>query len=271
MNKAVKTLLLWAFLVACFVLVYRISIQRADEMTWEPWVLPLPVITMVVFLVVQTKRGRRGVADNAEGARLLERGRVYEALQKFEGALATADQMAYRFNIAIAQLRLHRVLEAIRGFEYLLAKRGPTKDFRSMIEQQLACARAIAGQDRAKGLPVEMTADDPISLLTRAILACRGADFAAAEALLQRQELKQLGGYHRAFAETLAAWCAFEMRAESLPIDEATLFGEAGQDGLREAWPQLVAFLDRRSLASVSAAAMEPGRDATPTVDRGDL
>jgi len=58
-------------------------------------------------------------------------------------------------------------------------------------------------------------------------------------------EVRQLGGTERAIADTLAAWCALELRGELRPIDRIALFGEAAPDGLFEVWPELQAFLER--------------------------
>jgi len=52
-------------------------------------------------------------------------------------------------------------------------------------------------------------------------------------------------GQRHAFRDALVAWCVEQRSDAQWPVDVALLFGEAGPERLRSAWPEFAAFVDR--------------------------
>ena len=66
-----------------------------------------------------------------------------------------------------------------------------------------------------------------------------------AREMLGRYELRSLGGPTRGLSDALKAWSVELTTGGRRHVDRVALFGEAGPEGLREAWPELVAFVER--------------------------
>ena len=66
-----------------------------------------------------------------------------------------------------------------------------------------------------------------------------------ARAKLSTFEVKQTSGTIGTFARTLDAFCIERLTGELRHIDRIALFGETGPEGLRKAWPEFIAFVER--------------------------
>lgn len=244
MKQSHKTLLLWILLVGTFITIYSMVEPDEDGSRGSFGMWFAAVMAAVALLVVIVGLGqRRGRAENERGLALLARGRHADALAEFTAARARNDDEVYRLNAANARLMLFRVTDALRDLEVL--ERSRRANLAPIAKELATLGRALSGRDTDADRKLAAASEHPYYFLIRAIHAMRRRAFTEADALLSSGEIRQLGGKHRALADTLSAWCALELRGERVPVDRAALFGEAAPDGLYEVWPDLEAFLER--------------------------
>ena len=108
----------------------------------------------------------------------------------------------------------------------------------------LALCTALLGDLPAARGEIALEPDAPLSLLASAVLAIRDGELEEARRVLERNELDQLAGTQRGFAEALHAWCVARLTGETRAISAVKIFGEAGPEALRRAWPEFVGWLE---------------------------
>jgi hypothetical protein len=84
-----------------------------------------------------------------------------------------------------------------------------------------------------------------LTTLARAVVAARAGKWGETRDFLRRYEVTLLGGPTRALADALSAWAVESTSGERRHVDPVALFGEGSSAGLKNAWPELVAFVDR--------------------------
>lgn len=249
---------LWVALIVLFVVFYNFfSAPNAGpdgEALPPPWWLgPMPFAFIVgaivlAMLSVLFIRLRRMGALNVEGLQLVQEGRYVDALAVFERARRVQPRnMVLAYNVATAQLKLWRLAETVTELEKVQA--GPLPGLKALAPPMIALAHALQGQaqlahrclEQAKSLQNEGA---PEAVLASAVLACRAQNWPEARVLLSRRELRTLGGPPRGLSDALRAWTAHQLDGVRAPIDRISLFGEAGPQQLRQAWPELIAFVD---------------------------
>lgn len=181
-------------------------------------------------------------SQNNEGVLLLRSGRTIAGLKKFEAADANGHSATFAFNIALAELYLLRLDRSKAAFDRA-RRRGIPTHLRLSYEANYALCCALSESSPA-ALPAKLVArEDPDALLAQAVTLARTGAWASAEQVLLRRELKQLGGFARALSEAVAALAAWHLRGERHHVDRTMLFGEVGDEGLAQGWPELAEFL----------------------------
>ncbi|NRD52341.1 hypothetical protein HRD49_28015 [Corallococcus exiguus] len=71
--------------------------------------------------------------------------------------------------------------------------------------------------------------------------------WAEARELLADAALENLNGPLLGMRNVLEVWCVEQLTGEARPVDAIALFGEASQDSLEAAWPELVNYVVKRS------------------------
>jgi hypothetical protein len=200
-------------------------------------VLPVALLIMV-WLAWSSWRA----VQNNEGVMLMRSGRVVSALEKFQSADAYGRSAVYALNTGIAELYLLRFDRAKVAFARA-ASRGIPTHLRPMYEANNALCDAMLEAAPAPPNGKLLAREDPDALLARAANLARRGAWEAAEQLLLRRELQQLGGFTRALTEAIAALSAWRLRGERRRVDRSMLFGEASDEDLARAWPELANFL----------------------------
>jgi len=268
MSNSVKTIILWVVLIVLFVAFYQVF-QHAPsdgaapepvsertghaESAWSSVVLQwLPIVFLFLFFVFFLRALQKRHAASHEGARLLNQGRYLQALEYFDKyRREQSKQPAGPFNTGVARLQLWKLDEALNDLEAavrLTNKRQP-EELAALLPEHQALTLALLGraaEARQKLAAVPAGTGDPgRQALTEAILLARAGDAAGARTKLGIFEVKQLGGTVGALARTLDALCIEQLTAERRHVDRVALYGEASPDGLKRAWPELVAFVER--------------------------
>lgn len=212
-----------------------------------------PIVVGVVTLAFFVFRTNRANAEAVEGITLLNQGRFTEALAAFERSHKRYPRShIFIFNRGIALLSLWRVSEAEASF--LQASRMRVANFSFNLERMvvpyLALTAGLLGRlDEARQ---RIEQGDRLALdrsahltIAKAVVALRSNELKQARALITSYEVKLLGGPTRGLADALNAWVAEQFLGQTRPVDRVALFGEAGPDALRKAWPELTDFVVR--------------------------
>lgn len=222
---------------------------RLAGMLFPVFLFALLVPTALYFL----PRYRRSKTLTDEGLQLLSEGRVAAALERFEASRPLAKvQVIPTYNIGIARLQLWQLPVAEREFSSLEVRKDLTPQFRAVLSAALALVDALEGR-LARVAPrlaeVKSRVDFPLgfALLASAVVACREGRWAEARALLADAALENLNGPLRGLRNVLEVWCVEQLTGEARPVDAIALFGEASQDSLQAAWPELVDYVVKRS------------------------
>jgi tetratricopeptide (TPR) repeat protein len=217
-------------------------------------ILAIALLGTGAILTFVVLRARKGLRLNNEGVALMGQGRIVAALDKFKAAQPLLKRNPLiPFNIGAAQLSMWRLPDAVLDYERA-NKSALAGNLRQLIAPQLALANALQGNGAAsekwlgesKKLANEAA---PAAVLAQAVTACRAGRFDDARALLDRHELRSLGGMQRGLSDALRAWCAEQVAGERRHVDRVAVFGETGGDALRLAWPELAEFLERAPAA----------------------
>jgi len=256
-----RTIGLWVVLIVLFTAFYQFfarapgsapPVEPGLSLTWMPMMF---VVFFVVFFGFFAIRGRGANKLGIEGNSLLSAGRAYQALEKFQQALKVAPKSTVlRHNIGLANLYLWRVKEASESLRTSATSSGRLglQDIRPVSRPILALSEALLDRcDLARqtlnSLEPATSANSPYALLAECVIACRGGNWAQAEAFANRPEVYHFGGFFRALCEALAAWAAQNLRGEKLKFNRVALYAEAGPDALRKIWPALADFAEQSS------------------------
>lgn len=245
---------LWLVVVAFFLAAFTLATRLPEDLRVRFVTSWFPFASFAVFLAVFLlffSWARAANRLSVEGNSLLSQGRFVEAIGMFEQAA----KLARRSNVipyyrGIALMCLWRVPEAEASFAEAAAQRFVAADLTKLLFPSRSLSAALLGRDdvalarleEAEAIGAGNTAE---ALLARAVLAVRGERWADAKALLQRYEVKLLGGPMRGLADALYAWSIERLTGELRPVDRVGLQGEAGPDALKKVWPELVTFVDR--------------------------
>lgn len=249
-----RRLLLWLLLVGFFLVAYVLATRLPEELrvrfvtSWFPFAAFAVFLAVFVLLFSWARAANR---LSVEGNSLLAQGRFAEAIAMFERAA----KLSRRSNVVpyyrgLALMCLWRVAEAEASFEEAASQRLVPADLTKLLFPSRSLSAALLGLDetaRERLAHVEeigagSTAE---ALLARAVLAVRAKQWAAARELLQRYEVKLLGGPIRGLADALYAWCVEAMSGELRPVDRVGLLGETGPEALEQLWPDFMAFVRR--------------------------
>ncbi|RKH48548.1 hypothetical protein D7Y23_19900 [Corallococcus sp. AB050B] len=209
----------------------------------------LLVPTALYFL----PRYRRSKKLTDEGLQLLLEGRVAAALERFEASRPLAKvQVIPTYNIGIARLQLWQLPVAKQELASLEARKDLTPQFRAVLSAALALVDALEGR-LARVAPrlteAKSRVDFPLVFapLASAVVACREGRWAEARTLLSDAALEDLKGPLLGLKKVLEAWCLEQLTGEERSVDAIALFGEASQDSLQAAWPELVDYVVEHS------------------------
>jgi hypothetical protein len=244
----------WALVVGFFCAALALATRLPEALRLRFLTSWLPFATFAFFLAVvwlMLSWARAANRLSVEGNSLLSQGRFVEAIAIFEQAA----RLARRSNVlpyyrGIALLCLWRVAEAEASFAEAAAQRVVAADLTKLLFPSRCLSAALLGRDdeararlaEADALGAGATAE---ALLARAVLEVRAQRWGEARAVLQRYEVKLLGGPMRGLADALYAWCVERLTGELRPVDRVGLQGEAGPDALRRVWPELAVFIER--------------------------
>jgi tetratricopeptide (TPR) repeat protein len=216
-----------------------------------PLVVCGPVLVVSLFYL---RRFRQGAQLNMEAALLMSRGHFVAALEKLETArpLLKGAVGVVPTNVGDCRLELWQLKEAEREFLSVRAHKKLHPHVRRILPARLALVAAIRGQvgearERLEESRAANPEGDPVAVLAEAVLACRRGEWAEARGLLEQPMTRVLGGSLRGLRDALLAWSVERITGERRYVDAVTLFGEASSDTLREAWPELMAFLVDRA------------------------
>ncbi|MEW5737901.1 MAG: hypothetical protein AB1938_03190 [Myxococcota bacterium] len=249
-----RRLVLWILLVGFFLASYVLATRLPEELrvrfvtSWFPFAMFALFLAVFVLFFTWARAANR---LSVEGNSLLAQGRFVEAIAMFERAA----KLARRSNVVpyyrgIALMCLWRVAEAEASFEEAAAQRVVAADLTKLLFPSRSLSAALLGREdvarsrleHVEELGAGSTAD---ALLARAVLAVRARQWGEARELLQRYEVKLLGGPMRGLADALYAWCVEQMSGELRPVDRVGLLGETGPEALEKLWPELMDFVQR--------------------------
>jgi len=214
----------------------------------------LPAVNLLVFFLAFTFFNLRALSankDSLDGDALLAQGRFLAAVERFEQGTRKAPRSSILpLNRGVALLSLWRVAEAEQAFADAAAKRFTGFNLERLLHPQRALAAALLGSLEQAEQWLEAAAaagagDSAQGTLARAVLAARRGEWAQVRALLQRYEVKQLGGPPRGLADALSAWAVEQLSGEQRHVDRVALLGEAGTDAIQKLWPELADFVAR--------------------------
>jgi tetratricopeptide (TPR) repeat protein len=250
----VRRLLLWLVLVGFFLVAYVLAGKLPEALrvrfvtSWFPFAMFALFFAVFVLFFSWARAANR---LSVEGNSLLAQGRFVEAIAMFERAA----KLARRSNVlpyyrGVALLCLWRVAEAEASFAEAASQRLATADLTKLLFPSRSLTAALLGKDdlarerlaEAERIGAGATAE---ALLARAVLAVRARRWSDARELLQRYEVKLLGGPMRGLADALYAWCVEQSSGELRPVDRVGLFGEAGPESLKRLWPDFTDFVAR--------------------------
>lgn len=248
-----RRFVLWLALVSLFGVAFVVATRLPEDLrvrfvtSWFPFASFAVFLSVFVLLFSWARAANR---LSVEGNSLLSQGRFVEAIAMFERAA----KLARRSNVipyyrGVALMCLWRLDEAEQSFAEAAAQRFVAADLTKLLYPSRSLAAALNGRtDEARARIAEaerLGAGNTAEVtLARAVLHARAGEWAAARGLLQRYEVKLLGGPMRGLADALYAWCVERLTGELRAVDRVGLQGEAGPDGLKKVWPELVAFVD---------------------------
>ncbi|MHA7630907.1 hypothetical protein [Corallococcus sp. M7] len=261
----------WPYAVVLLVVFFGVPMllrhfipDRQQAMTMFTVVmLALAVLTALYFL----PRYRRSKQLTDEGLQLLSEGRVAAALERFEASRPLAKvQVIPTYNIGIARLQLWQLPVANQELSSLESRKDLTPQFRGVLSAAIALVDALEGRlARVEPRLTEARSlvDFPLGFapLASAVVACREGRWAEAHVLLADASLENFNGPLLGLRKVLEVWCVEQLTGEARPVDAIALFGEASQDSLQAAWPELVDYVVKRSrLPPVTPAATSADR-----------
>lgn len=249
-----RRLVVWLVLVALFLGAYVLATRLPEDLrvrfvtSWFPFAMFAVFLAVFVLFLSWARAANR---LSVEGNSFLAQGRFVDAIGMFERAA----KLARRSNVipyyrGIALLCLWRVEEAERAFAEAAGQRVVAADLTKLLHPSRSLAAALLGREaearvrlaEAERVGAGSTAE---VLLARAVLAGRAQRWDEARGLLQRYEVKLLGGPVRGLADALYAWCVEQLTGELRPVDRVGLLGETGPEALERLWPELWAFVER--------------------------
>lgn len=204
------------------------------------------VVSGVLWLWL--RRANREAGERRAASRLINLGRYSQALNVFgaESELRPSDPIA-AFNAGVCRLHLWQLPRAAADFERARAL-GHSAALAAILPEHLSLTYALLGRapEAARLLEGAPAGGHPgRQALVRAILHARSGDPIRARAQLGTFEAKQLGGVMGGLARTVDAYCVEALTGEQRHVDRVALFGETGADGLAQAWPELIDFVER--------------------------
>jgi hypothetical protein len=215
----------------------------------RPW---LPVLFALVFFVFFTWRILFAVSHVRlanRGNILLQQGRFSEAIDTMkEGGRPRNGVLAN--NLAWALLSLWRLDEAEEAYLKIPRRGAKFSGLVSIGMPGLALTCALKGKttEAHRWLQdAEKVGGGGTGLCTvaRAVLTARAGRWQETRELLRRYEVTLLGGPTGALADALSAWAVENTTGERRHVDPVALFGEGSSAGLKNAWPELVAFVEQ--------------------------
>lgn len=253
MSQPWKTVILWGALTGTFAAVFRFSSGR-DLQLPSPFFVALFLFSFlfsfVVIFLSLFGRVRKRQALTQEGINLMQQGRFSEAMRKFEES-KQAELTDY--NVAVTRLALWQPAAAEARFDKAInarIKRMANLDLLAI--PQRALARALQGKlelarrDLAEAERLNCSSAGT-SLVAGGVIAAREGQWRKVLDLVNRHEVKQLGGPTRGLADVLVAWATRELTGERRTVDLIALYGETGPENVRQFWPELVAFVNPSS------------------------
>jgi hypothetical protein len=253
-----KTLVLWLVLVGLFVFFYvgfRRTAPDGDErppvalVDFLPW---LTVVALFVFFLVFLWLNSRWLKGHNEGIVLLQQGRAVEALEHFKTARAHTKSALPVLNVGIASLQVWLLPEAISALEEFRTRggsvmKGGAPGTMPLASAALALAYALRGERARAQAMVAESAGSATGRLAEVVIAARSGEWIEAQRLLTQHALllDQLGGPHRALTDAVQALVASKLGVPGGRVDRVRLFRETSGEGLKQAWPELVEFVDR--------------------------
>lgn len=249
-----RRLVVWLVLVALFLGAYVLASRLPEDLrvrfvtSWFPFAMFAVFLAVFVLFLSWARAANR---LSVEGNSFLSQGRFVDAIAMFERAA----KLARRSNVipyyrGIALMCLWRVEEADRSFAESAAQRVVAADLTKLLYPSRSLSAALLGREAdararlgdAERVGAGTTAE---ALLARAVMAVRAQRWDEAQGLLQRYEVKLLGGPTRGLADALYAWCVEQLTGDLRPVDRVGLLGETGPEALRKLWPELWAFVER--------------------------
>jgi tetratricopeptide (TPR) repeat protein len=251
--KTGSTILLWVVLIVIFVLFiifYSLFTQGSLPETGVWLIFLVGGAVGLPFGLRTWRRLHRGKELKTEGARLLGRGHIAAALEKFEESctLLKDEQAPLSLDMSLCHLKLWQLEAAERALLRARRTKGLAEEFKPLIPPRRALVAALRGQaEQAQEWLAEARElgreTEAMAIIAEAVLACRRGAWAEARRLLEQPETHALGGPIRGLRDTLLAWSVERLTGERRHVDPVTVFGEASTDRLQAAWPELVAFL----------------------------
>lgn len=221
----------------------------------------LGLVFLVVFGITYSRTRGWQTAYN-EGAALTQQGRTSEVLEKFKVADRKSSWSITSMTLGATSLLLWKVPDAIAAFQEFERRTGriltPTPEaLKQSAYSNLSLAYALSGQlSAAHATLARVAPPSEISRLAEVALACREQQWQRAKELLAKNAmlLDQLGGSLRGLLDALIAWTASHLGGPGSEVSSVRLFRETSPDGLRQAWPELVAFVERVEAGPNSSA-----------------
>jgi tetratricopeptide (TPR) repeat protein len=254
--RLLRLIVLWIALIVLFVAFYVFysgggqSTDLLDVLRmgggWFAFALLGVFVTIVAVFVAVAFGGAR---THNEGVALLTEGRHTQALEKFERALpALRRNPLIHMNIGSVHHNLWQLEKAeeslLRATKMMLSSHVKMLALPLLALNQALLGKAI--EARAVLEKVREAGHDasPVALLAQAVLFCRERQWAEAQTVLARHELRNLGGVSRSLADALRAWSAENTTGQKRHVDVVGVFGETGPDRLQLYWPELAQYLD---------------------------
>lgn len=226
--------------------------QAVEEGFWVSMLSQfVPILVLFTFFIVFMRRLQGRTAPVNEGVALMSQGRYAEALAKFELVRrASPKEASAAFNAGVAKLCLWKLDGAAEDLKTAEQLGGLKLSFlASVLPEHLAITLALLGDEggaRRSLSPLPRgKADAGRVALAEAILLMRSGQPLEARQRLASFEAKQLGGSLGALARAVDSMGVEALTNELRHVDRIALFGETGPDGLRKAWPEFVAFVER--------------------------
>lgn len=236
-------LLLAAFVIFLVVLGLLRTDAGAAEF-FRIFAIPVALLTGAIVAAWWQRLRQRPLG---EGYAALHRGQLAAALEKFERHARRDPRdpngLYYR---GVARMQLWQLKAAAGDLEEAWQRAGNPSDWHPAAPA--LCHALLGNADRAAQWLTRLPADDAFpaeTALARAVLLARSAEWASARERLAMLEAKRLGGPLGALARALDSWWVERLTGELRHVDRVALFGEAGPEELRSAWPGFVEFVER--------------------------